>query len=308
MHKLKPINVALNGRFSGVTQPTGTQTVAFHLFDAIIRSPREITITAFADTRFPGIEEWATTPNTRVIHVPFRDWSRAKSQLWEQFLFSSLAKKHGCHLLHYPITTCSRWFQSLPSIVTVHDLNFHTHPEWFATPFRLWMKYAAIPGIRRSTRIVTVSDYVLKEVQQHLSIPTEKLTRIYNGVKPFPPLSPTSTADTPPYLLCVGSLQPHKNLRRLIEAFFIAKKHQPDLQLHIVGRPQKGFNDVIEKDAYRTQKDIHFLGYLDEETLARTYQNARVFCYPSLEEGFGLPVLEAMAMHHRGHLQRLLPP
>src|SRR5476649_94252 len=74
--------IALNGRFSGTKQPTGTQTVAYNLFDAIVRSPREVDLTIFADSRFLSIAAWKDFPGVRWIEVPFQDWRRSVAQLW----------------------------------------------------------------------------------------------------------------------------------------------------------------------------------------------------------------------------------
>ncbi len=81
------LSVALNGRFSGTLQPTGTQTAAYNLFDAIIRDPaRNVSLVAFADPNFPGVAAWADVKETRLVPIPFSRWSRGRAQLWEQLM------------------------------------------------------------------------------------------------------------------------------------------------------------------------------------------------------------------------------
>lgn len=285
--------VALNGRFTGTPQPTGTQTAAFHLFDAIIRCERDIPLVVFADPRFPGATEWAKQPQTTLVPVPFQDWSRGRAQLWEQLVLPLLCHRHGCQLAHHPITT-NPWLRlGIRKIVTVHDLNFCLHPEWVTWSFRTTYRFVAIPGICNADQIVTISDYVADKVHNHLKIPLDRLHRIYNGVKPLPAATAASLP-RPPYLLCVGSLQPHKNLARLIRAYSQIRAEFPDHELWIVGRPQPHFRDQPELTQLLQQPGVRVLGYLSEGDLGEAYRQARLFCYPSLEEGFGLPMLEAM--------------
>jgi glycosyltransferase involved in cell wall biosynthesis len=288
--------LALNGRFSGTAQPTGTQTVAFHLYDAILRAERERPVVVFADPRFKGVEEWAHLPKTTLIATPFQDWSRHRSQFWEQFVFPSLARGHGCALAHHPITTCPSWQAGIKTVVTLHDLNFYLHPEWFSRSFRLVLRFFALPGIRRAQCVVTISDYVQGQTLKYLHLPPTQVKRIYNGTKfqSEAEASDNSTASRPPYILCVGSLQPHKNLPRLIRAYLQLRTEHPDLELWVVGRPQPRFSKQPELTELLQSPGIKLLGYLSEADLAAAYRHARVFCFPSLEEGFGLPLLEAM--------------
>ncbi len=288
--------VALNGRFSGTLQPTGTQTVAFHLFDAIIReSSRDRPVVVFADPRYPGVSEWTSQPNTTFVSVPFQDWSRLGAQLWEQLSFPRLARAQGCDVMHSPITTCPFFQAGLKTVVTLHDLNFYHHPEWYSFSLRLVLDIFALPGIKRAHRVVTISDYVRTQAVESLSLEPERVVRIYNGTKPAPELDTNVDVPVPtPYILAVGSLQPHKNLPRLIRAHQMLRNKFPELELWIVGRPQPRFAKLPELASLLTLPGVRVLGYLSEAALAETYRNARVFCFPSLEEGFGLPLLEAM--------------
>jgi len=293
---IQPLNVALNGRFSGTPQPTGTQTVAFQLFDAIIRTRRDIEIVVFADPRFPGVEAWGKIAGTRLVTVPFQDWSRGRAQLWEQFRLPQLCRQWSCPIAHHPISTSPLWRRGIKSVVTLHDLNFYLHPEWYTSGFRLVQAFTLIPGAKRAERVVTISNYVFGQAKEHFGIPAERLRMVYNAVKPMEAKVTRETDDHRPRLLCVGSLQPHKNLSRMIRAFQRLQAEIPDLELHVVGRPQARFAKDPELPGLLGSKGVKLLGYLSEEELANAYFNSTVFCYPSLEEGFGLPILEAMSV------------
>lgn len=287
--------VALNCRFSGTLQPTGTQTAAFALFDAIVRLPeREPPLVIFADPKFTGVAAWADVRDVTLVPVPFSEWSRGKSQLWEQLALPGLCRKLRCGVAHHPITTSPFLGRGVKNVVTLHDLNFLKHPEWYSRAFRAVYSFTALPGLMGAARVVAISDYVRNEAIQRLGIESERVRRVYNGVR-FAPNGGSFAHSDVPYVLCVGSLQPHKNLIRLIHAFQQLRERNPQLELWIAGRPQEGFSEMPELWALLGTPGLQMLGYLADSELQAAYANALAFCYPSLEEGFGLPMLEAMA-------------
>ena len=286
------LRVALNGRFTGTPQPTGTQTASFQLFNAILRESAEMEFVVFVDSRFPGVEAWKHLERVTFVNTPFQDWSRGRSQLWEQFLSPLLARRHGCAIMHHPMTTSPALQNGLQSIVTLHDLNFLLHPEWYSRSFRWVYDLCALPGLRHCARVVTISNFVRDQTSRELRIPDRRLGMIYNGVKAI-------HADTPwsgNYLFAAGSLQPHKNLARLIRSYRLIQHDYPGLELVVAGRPQPRFSSDPELVDLLSTPGLRLTGYLSEEELANAYAGALAFCYPSLEEGFGLPILEAMTL------------
>jgi glycosyltransferase involved in cell wall biosynthesis len=225
--------------------------------------------------------------------VPFQDWSRGKAQFWEQARLPSLVRKWQCDVVHHPINTCPIWKNGIPGVVTLHDLNFLLHPEWYSWKLRLVFAMFSLPGVRRADRVVTISHYVEKQIAETLKIPASRLRMVHNGVKT---LAAPASAGPPPYVLCVGSLQPHKNLARIIRAFQQARANHPALELRIVGRPQSQFTADPDLPGLLESPGVRTLGYLSDAELAAAYRDAAVFCYPSIEEGFGLPMLEAMTL------------
>jgi len=287
-------SVALNCRFSGAERPTGAQRAAFALFDAIVRLPeRECPLVVFADPKFPGIAGWADVHGVTLVPVPFSEWSRGKAQFWEQFALPRLCRKMNCGVAHHPVTTCPFLTRRLKNIVTLHDLNFLKHPAWYSRALRAVYSFTALPGLLRAWRVVAVSDYIRSDASQRLGIEQERLRRVYNGVRFVPHADPFAHSNVP-YILCAGSLQPHKNLARLILAFRELRERQPELELWIAGRPRDGFPEMRELEELLETPGLQMLGYLSDEELQAAYANALVFCYPSLEEGFGVPMLEAM--------------
>ncbi len=280
-------------------QPTGTQIVAFSLFDAIIRLPRTFDIVVFADPAFPGVKAWGQLPQTELVETPFSTWSRKKSQLWEQVALPWTARKWNCDLLHHPISTCPRFHMGVKTVVTLHDLNFYHHPEWVAPAFRRWLLNTAVPGIQKADHVAVISDYVLEDARKTLNLPVKRTSRIYNGLRPMAPSPKPAGGESKQVILGVNLWQPHKNLPRLLQAFAILRRDFPDLELHLAGRPQAQFVQQPELSKSLEAPGVSVLGYLSEQALAEAYASATVFCYPSLEEGFGLPILEAMLMGTR---------
>ena len=291
---MKTATVALNGRFSGTLQPTGTQTAAFHLFDSIVKCSRAFKLTIFVDPAFNGVAEWADYPNTEIRKIPFSQWSRKKAQLWEQIALPFELKRRGYDLVHHPMITCPRWNLGTKTVVTLHDLTFYHHPEWVASGFRRWLMTTAIPGIRQATHVTAISDYVLAEMRRTLGLAHDRTSRIYNGIR-VPDITLSDVARNSSIILGVNLWQPHKNLLGLLEAFQILRYQFPSMELHLAGRPQAHYINSPRMAKALELPGVRVLGYLSKLELAEAYATAGVVCFPSFEEGFGLPVLEAMS-------------
>ena len=288
--------LALNGRFSGTLKPTGTQTVAFHLYDAILRQPRDFDLLIYADSRFTGVAAWKDAPGVEFVETPFSDWSRSKAQLWEQFTVSREARRRGCTLVHHPITTCPFARSGIRHLVTMHDVGFYDYPEGFSAAFLFYLRHICGPGFRRADHLVAVSDYTVRTVKQYLHVPGERITRVYNGLKPMGGLERVRDLPRDPNVIFgINLWQPHKGLPRLLEAFSRLRVGRPELELHLAGRPQGMFRDQPELAAKLEAPGVKLLGYISDEELAKAYATCAVCAYPSSSEGFGLPVLEAMA-------------
>jgi len=159
-------------------------------------------------------------------------------------------------------------------------------------------------SIRKAAQVITVSESARRQIVEHYRVPEEKISAIPNG--PGPGSEPIAPEDARqelaalgfnpkrPYLLSVGNLQPRKNLIRLIEAFNKLTKRGHNFDLVIVG-PQHYRAEEVFRAAGSANERIHFTGYVTDRQLAACYRCSTTFVLPSLYEGFGLPVIEAMA-------------
>ena len=190
------------------------------------------------------------------------------------------------------------------TVVTVPDFSFARFPEWH-TPDKV-QYYAKNFGkkIRRADRIIVISDFIRNEAIQRFGFSPEKIATIPLGVdheiyRVYDPrdLLPTREKYRLPenFLLFVGSLEPRKNLERLLLAYQdLEEATRREVKLVLVGF-QGWENKKVMSLIRRMKSEVFYLGYLPEEDLAKIYNLARLFIYPSLYEGFGLPPLEAMA-------------
>jgi len=169
----------------------------------------------------------------------------------------------------------------VPVVVTVHDLALIRQPELFTTWTRLYGRTLLLPVLRRATRVLAVSEYTKREVVELAGVPEDRVDVAYNAADAsiFTPDGPAAAGD---YVLAVGTLEPRKNLARLIEA-----TASLGVELRIAGA--RGWGGVDIEAAH-----VRWLGRPSDEELATELRGALCLAYPSLLEGFGIPVLEAM--------------
>jgi glycosyltransferase involved in cell wall biosynthesis len=191
-----------------------------------------------------------------------------------------------------------------PVVVTVHDISYRSHPEWFSARDLRVLSATVSWSIRRAARVITVSDLCRTEIIERYRVPEEKVVRVYNAAGPAAQALSETEARTivtalgidpsRPYVLAVGNLQPRKNLVRLIHAFERLIAEGIDADLVIVG-PEHFHSDLVQEAATGLGGRVRMTGYLSYRQLAACYECATVFAFPSLFEGFGIPALEAMA-------------
>ena len=249
------------------------------------------------------------SPRFKKVLADYRWYS-----LGEQLFFPLALYRHNIDLMHFTHFNAPV-FYARPYVVTIHDLilrRFGTTRGWLWGRVRYWLKnlgYEAVIRIivRRAKKIIAVSEYVKKDIIDSFGVAPEKIAVIYESGPAAASRQPASGDREvlekhqikKPYLLYVGNAYPHKNLERLIEAFkILQEKHQPDLQLVLVGGEDHFYRRLKKKNCNEAGVcfggGVIFTGFVPDENLAVLYNNAEVYVFPSLCEGFGLPPLEAM--------------
>ncbi|HOW58886.1 MAG TPA: glycosyltransferase family 1 protein [Candidatus Omnitrophota bacterium] len=235
-----------------------------------------------------------------------RDFTTLERLAWENLTLPQLVKKDSVDLLHVP-AFAPPFRKPCPLIVTVHDIagKLFKNQMGLASKF-YWGKWLPFV-VRQADRIIADSEHTKKDLMQHLKIPEKTIRVVYpSGHEGF-------TSDIPAgkiqavkknlrvkdrYFLFVGTLEPRKNIGRVLEAFRIFSKTHPDFQLVLAGSTQFGHGQYIEflekKYAFNSEA-ILTPGFLSREDLNVLYAGAEALIFPSLYEGFGIPILEAMA-------------
>jgi glycosyltransferase involved in cell wall biosynthesis len=222
------------------------------------------------------VRRYALGGSSRAL-VPVRDVG------WYLAALPTRALREGMQVLHCP-TQRAPVHSSVPLVVTVHDLAVLRHPEAFNRWTREYSRRALPRVARAATRLIAVSEFTKRELLELLDVPEEKVRVIPNAVgEPFTAQGESAEGE---YVLAVSTLEPRKNLARLVEGYRRARLN--GVPLLVAGA--EGWGNVrVEGDGVR------WLGQVGDDQLARLYRGARCVAYVSLYEGFGLPVLEAMA-------------
>ncbi len=221
--------------------------------------------------------------------------------LWEQLGQPWTLHRINADLVHGPVFIAPL-FCTCPTVITIHDLSFIRLPHLFRPANRLYLTVMTRLSARRARRLIAVSAHTAAESAKLLGVPVERIDVIYHGVDPiFRPL-PQDQVDAfrqkqelpERFVLCVGTLEPRKNHARLVEAF--ARIYDGESKLVLVGGKGWLYDDVFAKvETLGLNEAVVFKGYVPNEDLSWWYNAATVFAYPSLYEGWGMPILEAQA-------------
>ncbi|RYC52391.1 hypothetical protein DN53_10970 [Flagellimonas olearia] len=276
--------IIVNARF--LTQSvTGVQRFAIEVSKRLKRMGVPLIFVSPEDIKNPGV---AKELEVKIIG-PFR------GHLWEQVTLQLYTKLKGGTLVSF-CNTAPLFIKD--QIVTVHDLSFLRHPDWFSKRFSIVYSFLVPRIIKRAKRVLTVSEFSKKEIVDLIKVEESKIEVVYNGITGFTiqdePLDSTEYGHLlkEAYILTVSSHHPRKNFKNLIKAFSLMEN--PSLKLYVIGDFNKNYSNVDIPNTWL--KNVVFLENIGDQDLVRFYQNAKLFVYPSFYEGFGIPIIEAISM------------
>lgn len=297
--------IGIDGNEANVSKRVGISEYAYWLLHYFARFA--------AEGKTPGVQFtiYLKQPPFKGLPEETKNWRYkvvGPGKLWTQFglpinLFLGKPKPD----LFFSPTHYAPRFSPVPSVISVMDLSFLRFPELFdkADMYQLknWTKYS----VKKAKKIVTISNSSRNDIIETYQISEDRVQTIYPGIKQTVSLQPRVYAMnelkakyniSDNYILFVGTLQPRKNIGRLIEAFSKIKKLESgikNLQLVVIGKKGWLYEEILEAPKkFGVEDRVKFLEGINDEELAVFYKHALCYVLPSLYEGFGLPVVEAM--------------
>jgi len=293
------LHIAIDAHSVGA-QLGGNESYAINLIEALAEIDQTNRYTLYVtkqaaierfDKRWSNFQVKLTLPHTPLVRIPLT--------------LSRELRRHPVDLLHVQYTAPP--FAPCPVVTTIHDLAFEHLPETFNRRSWMQLRLTVRQTARRAAHIITVSEYSRADISRTYGIAPQRITVTPEAASAnfFPVTNETelkrireSYGIHEHYILSLCSIQPRKNLVRLIEAYSCLRRVRPEVKLpQLVLAGKRGW---LDSETFRAAErsargsEIVFTGYVPERDLAGLYSGAICFVYPSYFEGFGLPVVEAM--------------
>ncbi len=219
---------------------------------------------------------------------------------WEQAIWPWQVRKHNIQLMH-SMAFVTPLLSTCPAVITVYDLSFLHYPERFPALQRFYLSSQTRRSCRRARRIITISESSRQDVHRFFGVALNQIDVVVPGVDPvYRPLTAATVASFRQkhglgrFILHVGTLQPRKNIPVLLQA--MARLENPEVKLVLVGGKGWLYDDIFQQvQALGLAERVIFTGYVPDDELPLWYNAAELLVFPSVYEGFGMPVIEAMA-------------
>jgi glycosyltransferase involved in cell wall biosynthesis len=298
------MHIGLNAQLLSLSQSYRGAGISWYIIN-LLRNLGAVSPADFRYTAFLHDRNFAAPTEAMQLRFSRLPTQRPMVRIfWEQVVQPLAVRQAGVDLLH-ALAFVAPALSPAPMVVTVYDLSFIRYPQAFR-PFQRWyLSHFTRRTVSRAKAIITISESTRQDVIHFLSAPPERVHTIYCGSEAsFRPLPPAEVAAfksqyqlPDKFILFLGTLEPRKNIEGLIRAYAHWKQVEPTAPpLVIAGGKGWYYHHIFELvETLKLTGAIHFPGYVPQETLPMWYNAATVFVYPSRFEGFGLPVLEAMA-------------
>lgn len=307
----RTLRVALNAHlvsFSQTYRNAGVSRFTYVLLEGLIHDDHDHRYIAFIGQREASAA--AASPlhdSDRIQLIPGR-WPTDRPLqriFWEQTVLPAELRRLEVDVFHSPVNVLPEYVPCA-SVVTVHDLAFVRYPQYFRPARRNYQRVFTARSVRRATLTVAVSESTRRDLIDYFHVPEDRVRVIHPAIDPiFRPVKDPETLAAfrarhslpQRYLLYLGTLEPRKNLVGLVEAYARLRAQDAETPpLVLAGAKGWYYQPLFERiNSLGMQQHITFAGYVSREEQPLWYAGAELFVYPSLYEGFGLPVAEALA-------------
>lgn len=295
------MRIAVNTRFLIKDQLEGIGWYTYELCKRLVEQHPEHVFIFLFDRPYDPSFVFGTNVIPVIVPPPARHpllW-----RLWFDVQLPRVLKRHKADVFFSP-----DGFMSLPAKVptclVVHDIAFEQYPQFYKAPVARFYKKFTPRYCRKAAQVLTVSNFSKQTLVDCYRLPAAKIQIVYNGVSEwFRPLHweqreavKKQWTEGREYFICVGAIHPRKNIQHLLKAFSIFKRRfRSNMKLVLVGRSAWMSGEILTSlKTFRFRNEVVVTGYVDSATLAQLVGAAYALVYPSLYEGFGVPIIESL--------------
>jgi glycosyltransferase involved in cell wall biosynthesis len=277
-----------------------------YLLTALAQQPGEHTYTVFVNGE-SIIERMAQHPQISYVPAPWPESQPAVRVAWEQLALPQLLSQRHIDVLHSPVNVLpERMPRHCATVVTLHDLAFLRFPHVLTRTKRMYHRTFTVRSLKRATMLITVSDSTKRDAHELASIPLERMQTVYPCIDERFSQAPDAKAIqsfreqqslTGGYILYMSTLEPRKNIPTLIEAYAQLRQRYGIREKLVLAGGKGWLYDTIfaRVQELDLENEVIFPGFVADTEQTLWYHAASVFAFPSLYEGFGIPVAEALA-------------
>jgi len=295
------MRIAVNTRLLLKGKLEGIGWYTHQMLERIVRAHPEHEFIFFFDRPYDVSFIFASNITPVVVHPQARH--AVLFYLWFEWSIPALLKKYKADLFLSTDGFCSLSTR-VPTCLVIHDLAFEHYPEHLKLSHRMYLQHFSPKFARKATRIVTVSEYSKQDIATRYRIYPERIDVTHNGAHDaYHPLSweereavKAQYTDGKEFFVFAGALHPRKNVVALLQAYIkFKKRHRSPIKLVIVGRMAWKFKELAAlRETMPFKEDVVWAGYMNVGELSQVIGAAYALIYPSLFEGFGIPILEAL--------------
>lgn len=289
----------------GKGEQAGVGHYTYYLIKHLLKNDKKNTYVLFFDSRVNHSKEFSQR-NVEIKYFPFYRYRVLLPITYSHLLVSAIVSREKLDVFHSPASTMPLIYQK-SSVVTIHDLAIYKNKNWFPGGQQFSTRIVVPHTLKKVDKIIAVSESTKKDIARLFKIPKEKVEVIYNGIDDIAAEKHVASKTRlqskygirDAFILFLGTLEPRKNIPRLIQAFkrVSSRSRFQNIQLVIAGgHGWESKNLAAMCDKLGLSNDVIFTGYVSRSSKIGLMRHAEAFVFPSLYEGFGLSNLEAMAL------------